>query len=353
RSHPQIAEAILKARAALPDRLATADAEALVVRFDPDQYNGNATLAENILFGTPRKPGYAAEALAENRLMTQVLTDAGLIDDMLRMGLSIARTMVEIFAGLPPGHPFFAQFSFIDADSLPEYRNALTKVDRQGEKALTPAESLALRGLPFAYVEARHRLGLIDETIEARAVEARRLFAERLAESDPDALAIYRPDAYNAAATLQDNILFGRLAYGQAKAEEIVGRAMTEVLDTLGLRETVVLAGLDYGVGVGGKRLTATQRQKIGLARALLKQPDLLIVNDALAAMDDAAQTRLLGKTLDYRKDRGVIWTLQRPRAGERFDRLIVLRGGRLVEQGSFADLSRPGSALSGILAAE
>jgi putative ABC transport system ATP-binding protein len=352
-AHPEVAEAILKARAALPERLATADAEGLVVRFDPQRYNSHATLAENLLFGTPRKPEFAGPALAENALMTRVLGEAGLIDDMLRMGVSIARTMVEIFAGLPPGHPFFEQYSFIDADSLPEYRNLLTKVDRVGEGDLGEAESLALRRLPFAYVEARHRLGLIEEDIERKAVEARRLFAEHLAAADPDAVAIYQPDAYNAAASLQDNILFGRLAYGQAKAEEIVGAAMTEMLDALGLRRIVIEAGLEYDVGVGGKRLSANQRQRIGLARALLKRPDVLVINDALAAMDDTAQTRLLGKVLAYRRGRGVVWTQQRPRAGERFDRVIVLRGGRLVEQGSFADLNKPGSALSGLLAAE
>lgn len=353
RVHPDITGAILKARAALPGRLAAVDGQTLVVRFDPEAYNRNASLAENLLFGTPRKAGFATEMLAENPLMIRVLTDSGMMDDMLRMGLSIARTMVEIFAGLPPGHPFFEQFSFIDADGLPEYRNLLSKVDRQGEQALAAAESLALRRLPFAYVEARHRLGLIDDAVEARAVEARRLFAERLAESDPGAVAIYRPDAYNAAATLQDNILFGRLAYGQAKAEDIVGRAMTAVLDDLGLRAIVIEAGLDYGVGIGGNRLSGNQRQKIGLARALLKQPDMLIVNDALAAMDEATQTRLLGKVLDHRQGRGVVWTLQRPRAGERFDRVMVMRDGRLLEQGSFAELCKPGSALSGILAAE
>jgi ABC-type multidrug transport system fused ATPase/permease subunit len=48
-----------------------------------------------------------------------------------------------------------------------------------------------------------------------------------------------------------------------------------------------------------------------------------------------------------------VVWTLLRPRAGERFDRVMVMRDGHLLEQGSFAELSKPGSALSGILAAE
>ena len=352
-AHAEACAAVLEARAALPERLAADDAEDLVVRFDPERYNGNATLAENLLFGTPRKPEFAASALAENALVTEILAETGLLDRVLEMGTSIARTMVEIFAELPPGHPFFEQFSFIDADDLPDFRTLVAKADKHGTAALDESERLALRRLPFDYVEARHRLALVDSDAEAMVLVARRRIAERLAESDPDAVAFYRPDTYNATASLQDNILFGRLAYGQAKAEETVGRAVTEVLDQLGLRTTVIEVGLDYQVGIGGNRLSAAQRQKIGLGRALLKQPDILIVNDALAVLDGGSQARLLRRVLERRKGRGVIWTLQRPDAAENFDRVLVMDEGRLVEQGSFDDLNKPGSVLSGIMAAE
>ncbi len=352
-AQPAFAEAILRARAELPKRLAQDNAENLVVRFDPESYNKNATLAENLLFGTPRKQGYKLRDLALNELMTDVLDEIGLLDSTVDMGVTIARTMVEIFADLPPGHPFFEQFSFIDADDMPDFRNYVAKVDKQGIEALGPSDRLALRRLPLNYTEARHRLGLIDEAIESRAVAARKLFAERLTKLDPEAVAIYDPDAYNSAASLQDNILFGRIAYGQAKAEEIVGRAMTDLLDALGLRKTVVEAGLDFQVGVGGKRLSAAQRQKLGLARNLLKRPDLLIVNDGLAVMDTATQDKLQRRVLERRKGRGVIWMLQRPHSCEQFSRVLVMQDGRIVEQGSFADLNKPGSALSEFLAAE
>jgi putative ABC transport system ATP-binding protein len=352
-SHPEIAEAIMRARAELPRMLTQEKAEGLVVRFDPEAYNRNATLAENLLFGTPRKPAFMPDALVHNEIMREALEETGLRLMTLDMGIAIARTMVELFADLPPGHPFFDQFSFIDADDLPHFRTLLNKVDKQGRELLDRRERRALRGLPFSYIEARHRLSLINDEIEERAVATRKIFAERLAQRDPGAVAIYDPDTYNAAASLQDNILFGRIAYGQAKADDIVGRVMTEVLDALGLRDTVIRAGLDFQVGVGGKRLSAAQRQKLGLARALLKRPDILIVNDGLAVLDAGSQDRLLERVLESRKGHGVIWVLQRPQACERFDRVLVMRDGRIVEQGSYTDLVKEGSALSGILAAE
>ena len=78
-----------------------------------------------------------------------------------------------------------------------------------------------------------------------------------------------------------------------------------------------------------------------------------MIVNDGLAVMEVAAQERLLNRVLDWCKGRGVIWVVQRPSSCERFDRVLVMQDGRIVEQGSFADLNKPGSALSDFIAAE
>jgi putative ABC transport system ATP-binding protein len=285
--------------------------------------------------------------------MLRALSEAGLTDALLDMGYSIAKTMVEIFADLPSGHPFFEQFSFIEADDLPEFTALIARAEKSGREALGPIEQGLLLNLPFKYIEERHRLGLIDQDIEDKLIEGRQRFSELLMEKDPGAVAFYKPESYNAAASLQDNILFGRLAYGQAQAAETIGRVMSELLDELGLRQRVIEVGLDFNVGVAGSRLSLVQRQKLGFARCLLKQPDLLIVNEAAAGMDSVTQSRLLEKVLQQRRGRGVVWTLQQPKAAEYFDLVLVMRGGRIAEQGSFAELSQSGSALSELLAAE
>ncbi|TQV79793.1 ATP-binding cassette domain-containing protein [Denitrobaculum tricleocarpae] len=352
-AHPEVAQGILLARSALSDRLASEDAEDLVVRFDPGAYNRNATLAENLLFGTPTNPIYGTDALAQNPLMLQVLKEKGLTDVLLDMGYSIAKTMVEIFADLPSGHPFFEQFSFIEADDLPEFTALIARGEKSGRAALNETEQGLLLNLPFKYIEERHRLGLIDPEVERKLVEGRQRFSELLLDQDPGAVAFYRPESYNAAASIQDNILFGRLVYGQAQAAETIGRVMSELLEELGLRQRVIEAGLDFNVGIAGSRLSIVQRQKLGFARCLLKQPDVLIVNEAAAGMDSSTQTRLLETVLHQRRGKGVLWTLQHPRSAELFDHVLVMRAGRVAEQGSFAELTQPGSALSALLAAE
>jgi len=108
-----------------------------------------------------------------------------------------------------------------------------------------------------------------------------------------------------------------------------------------------------FNVGVGGGRLNAVQRQKLALARALLKRSDLLVVNEALSVLDGAGQNRLVERILDLCRGKGVIWTLQRPEMAVLFDSILVMGDGRLVEQGSYDELTRRDSAFKGLVAAE
>lgn len=348
---PDVARRLLEARQALAGRLADQQRQDLVVRFDSGRYNVNASLAENLLFGTPKRPDFAPGALVDNPLVREALAGADLQELLGEKGVAIARTMVEIFADLPPGHPFFEQFSFIDADDLPEFRQLVARAEQRGVEQLPGEDRRRLEALPFRYIEARHRLGLVDEVFAERVVEARRRLAEAVRERDPQAVEFYDAEAYNAAASILDNVLFGRLVYGQAGAEEAVGAAVRETLDSLGLRPAVCAVGLDFEVGVGGKRLSATQRQKASLARALLKRPDLLVVNQATAVMDGATRVRLVESVLGASKGRGVVWAIERAALAERFDQVLVMRHGRLVDQGGFAELKERSTDLQTLLA--
>jgi len=350
---PEIAAAVVRARMALRDRLGQPDMAGLVEPFDRERYSRNMSVAENILFGTAKGPEFAAEHFAYSTYVREVLTATDLLGALVGMGRNIAKTMVELFADLPPGHPFFEQFSFIAADDLPEFRTMLARGERDGLAALSEQERSRLMALAAPYIEARHRLGLVDEAMESRFLAARATFAATLPAKLGAAVEFYDQSRFNAAATLQDNILFGRLVHGQAQAAQRVGAVITETVQAQNLRRAVTEAGLDYFAGVAGKRLTAAQRQKTGLARALLKRPDILIVNGATAAFDTASQNKIVAQVLAFSSGRGVLWTLQRANLARQFDRLMVLCDGRLVEHGRVADVDRPGTRFSELLAAE
>jgi putative ABC transport system ATP-binding protein len=351
--HPGLAENVLRAREAIRLRLAEPGMQGLVEQFDAQRYNRNATLAENLLFGTLiGKKVFDIENLAGNEYVRVVLRETGIADDLLKTGHKLAETMVELFSGLPPGHEFFERFSFIKQDDLPEVKAVLGRVADAGLDGIDEPDRDMLLALPFKMIPARHRLGLMDEAFEARILQARRYFAEHLPASLRSGVEFFDVERYNGAASLQDNILFGKVATGQAQASGRIAGMLHEVLAELQLRPQVVSIGLSYQVGVGGARLPSADRQKVAIARALLKRPAVLILDQAAAALDAGTQNRVVNGILENRKGRCVFWARQRNDLAERFGHTLVMERGRLAEQGRFEDLKARGGALQKLLSA-
>ncbi|MBT5107322.1 MAG: ABC transporter ATP-binding protein [Rhodospirillaceae bacterium] len=334
-----IADRIMSARRLLRDRLSEPEIAPLIEPFDQSRFNTNATVAENILFGLPADDSFDLEKLAEHPYMRQVLDTVGLSDDFLTMGQNVAQTMVELFADLPPGHEFFEQFSFIDSEDLPDYQTLLGRAAR-GVEGLTEEDRLRLESLPFMLSPARHRLDLIDERMMERILEAREVFARDLPETLRDKIAFFDVDAYNPSASLQDNILFGKLAYGQAQSAAKMGAVIGDVIDSLELRQTVITVGLDFPAGIGGARLSQAQRQKLAIARAVIKDPKLLILNEAGVSLDQSSQVKILENLLKLRQGKGLVWVLNRIGDAKSFNEIIVMKDGRVAQSGSFDDLS-------------
>jgi putative ABC transport system ATP-binding protein len=350
-SQPELTEGILKARRSLHERLADPDYANLVETFDAERYNKNLSLAENLLFGTPVAKNFDLENLAADPYVQSILISTKLDDELARMGLSIAETMVELFSGLSPDNPLFEQYSFISADELPAVRLLLQRLGGKGIEAVPEGDRIRLMTLPFRYIEARHRLGLIDHDMEERLLAARRAFRANLPAALQDAIEFYDFQRYNAAGTLQDNILFGRLVYGQSQADIRIGTLISDVLDELGLRDAVVDVGLDYNVGVGGKRLPSVQRQKLGIARGLIKRPQLMVVNEALSMFESRTQDRIRDNILAAADGRGVVWIANRAAQAEPFDQVVVMQSGRILAQGTPAELAARGGLYSELMA--
>ena len=344
---------LLDARRVLAERLEASGLAHLVERFDPERYNTNSPVSANLLFGTPIGPVFEGDGLARNAYVQKVLDDVRLTHDLLEVGAGVARMMIELFTGLHPGDMLFEEFSFISADDLPVFEGILKRMEIAGvEKLLQPPRERLL-SLAFKLVSARDPLDLIDEKMQQRILEARRTFAAGLPEELRGCVEFFDPERYNAAASVQENVLFGTIVRGESGGRERVHAAITEVLDELELRRTLIEVGLDYPVGTGGSRLSEAQRQKLAIASAVLKRPDLMALNDATAVLDGAIETAVLDRLKAEFTGRSLVWSLHRPRLASAFDRVLVMEHGRLVDQGPPAELEKPGSPLAPLLAAE
>jgi len=76
-------------------------------------------------------------------------------------------------------------------------------------------------------------------------------------------------------------------------------------------------------------------------------------VNEAIAALDPAAQQQILSALREHCKDMALIIVLQRARFARHFDHVVVMEQGRVVEQGSFAELDHPASSMTQLIEVE
>ena len=330
--YPQLTERIVATRLLLMECVRTQHLTSLVNLFDPESYNVNASVAENILFGTPLGPTFAVDRLGENPYMLGIIAETGLTEVFLDAGRKLAVIMEDIFRDLAPGHDFFERFSFITGEDMPVYTAILRKSDAHGMGNLDEAECQRLMNLPFRLVVAQHHVGLIDAALQQRLLQARRAFAENLPENLRGAVQFFDVQTYNADASIADNLLFGKTASGKAGSATQIGNLMTEVLRDSGVRRDVVEAGLEYEIGIGGSRLSTAQRQKLALARCLIKRPDMLVLDDALSALDPAAQSAVLAHVRSEMAGRSLI--LLEPaeaRSGD-FERVFLVENGKIAE---------------------
>jgi len=351
---PTVVANVLRARQELHERLSSDDKLSVLIEgFSDTAYNANATVGENLLFGNPVGDVFDIDRLAENSYVLETLEAVGLTEQFLQIGYQVAATMVELFADLPPEHELFQQFSFISAEELPDFQALLHRTDRADLSGLVDEDRGRLMSLPFKLIPARHRLGLIEGEVREQILAARKHFAENLPTELIDSVAFFDFELYNPAANIQDNILFGKVAYGQAEAQNRVNELIGEVIGGLDLHDTIAEVGLDYDVGIAGSRLTGEQRQKLALSRALMKKPDCLLLADATNAFDSSNQAMVLEHLLEAFEQKCLVWGVARASMAEKFDRVLVLRQGRIVDQGTFADLSSRTGPLKELLDAE
>jgi ATP-binding cassette subfamily B protein len=135
-----------------------------------------------------------------------------------------------------------------------------------------------------------------------------------------------------------DNIAYGRPGAGREEVEAAARAAEAHEFIT-GLRDGKGRTGYDAHLGERGVKLSGGQRQRIALARAILKDAPVLILDEATAALDSEVEASIQAALERVMDGKTVIAIAHRLSTIARMDRIVVMDGGRIVEEGTHRGL--------------
>ncbi len=151
-------------------------------------------------------------------------------------------------------------------------------------------------------------------------------------------IGIVQQDVFLFAGTLRENIAYGRLG---ASDDEIMEAARRAQLDEL---VATLPAGLDTLIGERGVKLSGGQKQRLSIARIFLKNPPILILDEATSALDTETERAIQQALEELSKGRTTLVIAHRLATVQHADRIVVVDGGRVVEQGRHDELLASGT---------
>lgn len=158
-----------------------------------------------------------------------------------------------------------------------------------------------------------------------------------------NATAVFQQTALGAG-TVKDNLLAVNPDLTQADLERLA--------DASGLRGVLeeIPTGWDTPVGELGDHLSGGERQRVGIARALAKPSHLLLVDEATSALDAHNEAAVVESIRAIREDYTTVIVTHRPSTLSIADTVVVLDNGRIIEQGTPAELEAAGGSFAHLL---
>ncbi|MCG6943791.1 MAG: ABC transporter ATP-binding protein/permease, partial [Deltaproteobacteria bacterium] len=285
----------------------------LIEFFDVNRFLQHRTLYGNIVFGDPDREEYELDNLPKNLTFIKLMRDTDIYQPLLDLGKNLLERTVMVSQELEQDFSPVEDIP-IPADQYEQYRELMRRIHGAQLNQLTEKDNQLLLRLALQFIPAEHQLVELPPSLEEMILTTRHKFIREVggkdllecqfgAEADVPAeirgereitdFSIYCPTQYLYSKSILDNVLFGRIKIDQPQALEKVQELIVQLLKDENLLDEVLDIGLDFQVGSKGDRLSGGQKQKVALIRALLKEPRILILDEATASLDNASQARI------------------------------------------------------------
>lgn len=304
--------------------------------YDKEQYLFHSSLIENIIFGMPKDVKTSIKDLVKSHKIMAFFKENNLYGKLVDLGYDISFETVDLLEGLS-NPELVIEDSPIPFDQLDSMAKIIAK---KKNESLSDMEDEKLVDIALNFIPAIHTMTALSDNLSQNILKLRKLFRTWAKENMPDKFTFYNSNDYIHGQSLINNIFFGRPKKGMAYAQDKINQAIIQLLIEQDVLENVAEIGMRFEVGSSGDKLSGGQRQKLAIARVLLKNPSIVIMDEATSALDNASQTRIQ-RLIDtrWKKKRTVIAVIHRMDDIQSFDLIGVMKSGKLLETGNYQEL--------------
>ena len=306
-----------------------------------DRYVTNATIAENLFFARPADPEKTWADYAGDPDVRRALDHVGALDLLVSVGVDLCGSLLSLFEGVGGDSELVKQYGLFPKSETPHIEMIVRKAKARGVKRLNRAEATRMLQLSFVYNSARFRLAVVQRDARVEQLLKARQALRKFIDGDPR-FERFDESRWMGSFTLAENLFFGPVRLDRRGSWGPFKSRIDTLVEETGLRQDVLRAGLEQPLDVGGVTLNAHQRRRVGLARALMKNPCALAI-DGIASGDgpgDRALRKVLAEELADQPDDEIgagalIYGAATPEAAKDADHVIwVTSGGRAVKEG-------------------
>jgi len=307
--------------------------------FDEKQFLSHASIADNIIFGTPVEDEFKNSKLVKSPFFLQFMDDANLTRPLLALGKEIADQTIDILKNISPDKMFFEQ-SPIKLEEFEQYESIVIQIKNKNLHQIDKQQKTDLLKLALRFSPGKHRIVTIPAFLTNLILEGRYMFREKIVQKKPHAIAFIRNDQYIHSQTIFNNILFGIVKTTNPGAQEKINQFMIALLIGEDFLEKMIEIGMNFKVGTKGNNLSGGQRQKLAIARTFLKSPPIMIMDEATSALDNKSQKRVQNVLSRHWKGKStLIAVVHRLDIVKEYDKVAFLKAGKIVEVGTYDEL--------------
>ena len=338
KKHPQLAKKIVELRDEVYERLKKEGLDKVVYRFDPEKFNPAVRLGGNLMFASPVRDISQTGLVAEKAFLAMII-EQGLAEQGIAISQTLVETLHQTFGMDGTSHPLFTALG-IDEDLYERLVDIAERRREHGDAGLSEDEFALLLTVPFAFTA--EQIGpSFPESFKEEILRIRMNDGPALRERAKDLFVPVAPENYLPRLTILENLLYGRISMVAGMQGDLVRDLVAEVVKTHELQRQVSVNLFDIPTNIGGTNLPTIFQERAAFSRAGIKRPDIIVLNQSLAANDTASPSDVRDHLSDMLPETTQIYLDDEFDDPDGFDMFIEIRSGLIdgVAQSDSPDL--------------